>query len=254
MKEIFFLCGMPRAGNTLLSSILNQNKDIASSGHTPLSAIFLYFSDLKKQDIYTNFLNEKSFSNLEKELISNYYKDWKQSTIIDRGYWGKEGILEILKNIYGDKLKIIFLKRDLIDVLASFIDWSNKNKNSFLNKHFLNVEQKCNFLMDKEGIIQYQLDCYDNLIKPENKKLVKFIEYNNLIKNPEKIINEIYSFLNIKKFKHDFKNLNQLNINDIKYNDESFGDNLHTIKTKGITKTKRNIKDILPKIIIDRYS
>ena len=138
--------------------------------------------------------------------------------------------------------------------MASFIDWSNKNKNSFLNKHFLNVEQKCNFLMDKEGIIQYQLDCYDNLIKPENKKLVKFIEYNNLIKNPEKIINEIYSFLNIKKFKHDFKNLNQLNINDIKYNDESFGDNLHTIKTKGITKTKRNIKDILPKIIIDRYS
>jgi hypothetical protein len=254
MKEIFFLCGMPRAGNTLLSSILNQNKDIASSGHTPLSAIFLYFSDLKKQDIYTNFLNEKSFNNLEKELLNNYYKDWKQSTIIDRGYWGKKGILEILKNIYGDKLKIIFLKRDLIEVLASFIDWSNKNKNSFLNKHFLNVEQKCNFLMDKEGIIQYQLDCYDNLIKPENKKLVKFIEYDNLIKNPEKIINEIYNFLNIKKFKHDFKKLNQLNINDIKYNDESFGDNLHTIKTKGITKTKRNIKDIIPKIIIDRYS
>jgi hypothetical protein len=254
MKEIFFLCGMPRAGNTLLSSILNQNKDIASSGHTPLSAIFLYFSDLKKQDIYTNFLNEKSFNNLEKELLNNYYKDWKQSTIIDRGYWGKEGILEILKNIYGNKLKIIFLKRDLIEVLASFIDWSNKNKNSFLNKHFLNVEQKCNFLMDKEGIIQYQLDCYDNLIKPENKKLVKFIEYDNLIKNPEKIINEIYNFLNIKKFKHDFKKLNQLNINDIKYNDESFGDNLHTIKTKGITKTKRNIKDIIPKIIIDRYS
>jgi hypothetical protein len=254
MKEIFFLCGMPRAGNTLLSSILNQNKDIASSGHTPLSAIFLYFNDLKKQDIYTNFLNEKSFNNLEKELLNNYYKDWKQSTIIDRGYWGKKGILEILKNIYGDKLKIIFLKRDLIEVLASFIDWSNKNKNSFLNKHFLNVEQKCNFLMDKEGIIQYQLDCYDNLIKPENKKLVKFIEYDNLIKNPEKIINEIYNFLNIKKFKHDFKKLNQLNINDIKYNDESFGDNLHTIKTKGITKTKRNIKDIIPKIIIDRYS
>lgn len=254
MKEIFFLCGMPRAGNTLLSSILNQNKNIASSGHTTLSAIFLFFSDIKKQDIYTNFLNEKSFSNLEKELINNYYKDWKQSIIIDRGYWGKEGILEILKNIYGNKLKIIFLKRDLIEVLASFIEWSNKNKNSFLNKHFINVEQKCDFLMSSDGIIQYQLDCYDNLIKPENKKIVKFVEYDNLVKDPKKTIDSIYSFLNIKKFKHNFKKLDELNINGVKYNDVDLGDNLHTVKKNGITKTKRNIKDILSKSIIDKYS
>jgi hypothetical protein len=254
MKEIFFLCGMPRAGNTILSSILNQNKDIASSGHTPLSAIFLFLSDLKKQNIYTNFLNEKSFNNLEKELINNYYKNWKQNIIIDRGYWGKEGILDILKNIYGNKLKIIFLKRDLIEVLASFIEWSNKNENSFLNKHFLNIEQKCDFLMNSDGIIQYQIDCYNNLIKPENKKIVKFIEYDDLVKNPKETIDTIYNFLNIKKFKHDFKKINQLNINGIKYNDKDFGDNLHTIKTNGIIKTKRNIKDILPKSIIDKYS
>ena len=215
MKEIFFLCGMPRAGNTLLSSILNQNEDIGSSGHTPLCAIFLFLNDIKKQDIYTNFLNKESYFNIEKELINNYYKNWKQSIIIDRGYWGKEGILEILKNTYGNKLKIIFLKRNLIEVLASFIDWSNKNENSFLNKHFLNIEQKCDFLMSEGSIIQYQLDCYNNLIKPENKKIVKFIEYNNLVKNPKKTIESIYSFLNIKKFKHNFKKLNELNINGI---------------------------------------
>jgi len=254
MKEIFFLCGMPRAGNTLLSSILNQNKDIASSGHTTLSAIFLFLSDLKRQDIYNNFLNKKSYNNLEKELINNYYKDWKQNIIIDRGYWGKEGILDILKDIYGNKLKIIFLKRNLVEVLASFIDWSNKNENSFLNKHFINVEQKCDFLMNSDGIIQYQLDCYDNLIKPENKKIVKFVKYDDLVKDPKKTIDIIYSFLNIKKFKHNFKKINQLNINGIKYNDENFGDNLHAVKTNGIIKTKRNIKDILPKSVIDKYS
>ena len=85
MKEIFFLCGMPRAGNTLLSSILNQNKNIASSGHTTLSAIFLFLSDLKKQDIYSNFLNKKSYNNLEKKLINNYYKELKQNKNKDRG-------------------------------------------------------------------------------------------------------------------------------------------------------------------------
>lgn len=254
MKEIFFLCGFPRAGNTLLSSILNQNKDIGSSGHTPLCAIFLSLSDIKKQDIYTNFLNEESYFNIEKELINNYYKNWKQKIIIDRGYWGKEEILKTLKNIYNNKLKIIFLKRNILEILASFIDWSNKNQNSFLNKYFINIEQKCDYLMSNEGIIQYQLDCYNNLIKNENKNIVKFIEYDDLINDPKKTIDSIYDFLNIKKFKHDFKNLKQLNINNLKYNDKYFGDNLHTIKTNGITKTKRNIKDILPKSVIDKYS
>jgi hypothetical protein len=253
MKEIFFLCGIPRAGNTLLSSILNQNKNIASLGHTPLSTIFLFLNDIKSHDVYTNFLNEKSYGNLKKELINNYYKDWKQKIIIDRGYWGKKGILEHIKQIYGNKLKIIFLKRNLLEVLASFINWSNKNKDSFLNKYFLNVEQKCEFLMAKEGIIQYQIDAYNNLLKPENKKIVHFIEYDDLVKNPKKTIKKIYDFLQIKKFEHNFKNLKQLNINNLKYNDTLIGNNLHVIKTNNIKKTKRNIKDILPISVINKY-
>ena len=34
MKEIFFLEGLPRAGNTLLGSILNQNPDIAVTANS----------------------------------------------------------------------------------------------------------------------------------------------------------------------------------------------------------------------------
>jgi len=37
------------------------------------------------------------------------------------------------------------------------------------------------------------------------------------------------------------------------YDDKVVGNNLHTIKTKGISKTKRNLKKLLPKTIIDKY-
>ena len=37
------------------------------------------------------------------------------------------------------------------------------------------------------------------------------------------------------------------------YDDKAVGANLHTIKTKGISKTKRDIKKILPKSIIEKY-
>ena len=40
MKKIFFLVGMPRAGNTLLSSILNQNPDIAVTPNTSPSIFY----------------------------------------------------------------------------------------------------------------------------------------------------------------------------------------------------------------------
>ena len=42
MKNIFFLSGLPRAGNTLLSSILNQNKNIACTANSILPNILYY--------------------------------------------------------------------------------------------------------------------------------------------------------------------------------------------------------------------
>ena len=40
MKNIFFLCSLPRAGNTLLGSIINNNDNIIDN-HNNLDAIKL---------------------------------------------------------------------------------------------------------------------------------------------------------------------------------------------------------------------
>jgi hypothetical protein len=34
MKDIFFLHGLPRAGNTVFGSIMNQNKDVAVTANS----------------------------------------------------------------------------------------------------------------------------------------------------------------------------------------------------------------------------
>ena len=34
MKEIFFLSGLPRAGNTLFGSLMNQNPDVAVTANS----------------------------------------------------------------------------------------------------------------------------------------------------------------------------------------------------------------------------
>jgi hypothetical protein len=47
MKKYFFISGFPRAGNTLLSSILNQNKDILVSGQSIVPEIFYRIEEIK---------------------------------------------------------------------------------------------------------------------------------------------------------------------------------------------------------------
>ncbi len=78
-------------------------------------------------------------------------------------------------------------------------------------------------------------------------------DYNEIVDKPKETIEGIYKFLGIPKFKHRFKNFKQVEVNGLKYDDNIFGKGMHTIKTKRLTKTKRDIKKILPKEIIDTY-
>ena len=65
-------------------------------------------------------------------------------------------------------------------MLASWIDWGNKTPNSYLRK-LGNPIQACHKLMNPDGQIVKQLNCRDNLLKPENKNYVHFVNYNDIL-------------------------------------------------------------------------
>ena len=108
--------------------------------------------------------------------------------------------------------------------------------------------------MRPDGIIMKNLSCMANLMVPCNKKNGLIINYSDLVKDTAKTVNKIYSFLNIPKFKHSFKNLKQIKINNIQYDDSVVGHNLHMIKTKDISFTQRDIKKVLGDKLIKKYS
>ena len=107
--------------------------------------------------------------------------------------------------------------------------------------------------MNPDGLIVKELIAIKHLVD-HHPGTYKLVDYNDLVKNPEKIIKEIYKFYGIKPFKHNFKSLKQFEVNGMSYDDKVVGANLHTIKTRGINKTKRDIKKILPKSIIKKYA
>jgi hypothetical protein len=99
MKAYYFLTGLPRSGNTLLGSIINQNNNISLTANTILTDVIYQLHLLNDCQILKNFPDKKSFNNIIKNVFNNYYKDWKAKFIIDRGLWGTPANLELLKTI-----------------------------------------------------------------------------------------------------------------------------------------------------------
>jgi len=251
-KKIFFLAGLPRAGNTILTSILNQNPDICCTPNSITLEIIKDLFLLKKTNEFLNFPDHKSLDNVLDSVFDNYYKDWNYKYIIDRGPAGTIGNLELVKKHLDPNIKIIFLVRPILEVLASWIDWANKTPDNYLKREGTPTKA-CHALMNKDGQIMKELKCMSDLLKAENRHHVLFVDYDEIVDKPKETIDGIYKFLGIPKYKHRFKNFKQIKVNGLKYDDTIFGKGMHTIKTKSLTKTKRNITKILPTEIIQNY-
>ena len=253
LKKIFFLVGLPRAGNTLLGSVLNQNPNVALTANNITADILYNLFTIKNLGSFKNYPDHKSFNNVAHHVFDMYYKDWNCKYIIDRSPWGTPDNLKILKETQKD-IKIIVLVRDIIEILASFIRWSHNHSDTFISRYNVKtIEEKCDKLMRVNHVIAKSLQAIEHLFLPENKDLCHLVEYNDLVEHPKKTIEQIYDFLEIPKFKHHYVNLSQFKINGIKYNDTFLGEGLHTIKTSNISKSDYNTYSIIPKITVEKY-
>lgn len=257
------MAGLPRSGNTLISSILNQNPKIKVSPNSTVPEIFYRVDSIKSTNMFLNFPNESSLDNITSNIFDLYYKDWDCDYIIDRSFWGTPGNLPYLKKYLKNDIKILCPVRDVITVLSSMYLQRDRELDEILYKQMQNgwflpidktvEEVKCEILMETESFISRGLISVYNLCKPENRKYVKFIEYDNLVENTEEEIKSIYDFLEIDHFEHNFNDIQQYEVNGIRYNDNIPGcpPGLHQIKSS-IVKSKT--KNIFSEKITCRYS
>jgi hypothetical protein len=251
-KKIFFLLALPRSGNTLFGSIMNQNPDIAVTANSITLEIMKDVFLLKQTDVFKNYPDHKSLNNVLSSVYDIYYKDWNYKYIIDRGPVMTPGNLMLMKQHLGQPIKCIVIWRDLLDVLASYIKWFENEPTAFPNKLGKNIEEKLWALMNVEGGIARELIAIQNALKPEHKHMCHFLKYDELVNDTENQINKIYDFLEIPRFNHNFKTLNQFKVNGIGYDDKVVGNRMHTIREE-IKKEINPYKAMIPESIIKAY-
>lgn len=251
-KKYFFMCGLPRSGNTLLSSILNQNPDVQVSANSILPEIFYRVDDIFNTQVFQLFPDSNSLESVLENIFDNYYQKWDGKYIIDRGAWGTPINFNYLKKYLKNDLKIVVPVRNILEIVQSFInlgweiDYSYQNKLVYLTRE----EYQYEYLLEHNDMLWKAMWCVQNFCNPENRKYVHFVEYDNLVDNTQDEIKKIYDFLNLPQYSHNYKNIDPFSVNGVEYND--YVKELHMVKSK-IEKSKTSIENI-PYKIKQKYS
>jgi len=250
-KQLFFLVAQPRSGNTLFTSIMNQNPDIACTPNSITLEIMKDLHLLKDTDVFLNYPDHKSLDNVLDSVYDTYYKEWPQPIIIDRGPVLTPGNFYLMQKYFKRPFKCIILLRDLMDVLASYMKWYTENPDSFVNKFNLKTdEEKLSMIMNKDGAVAKDLEAIKNSFNYPN--ICHYIKYDDLVSQPEKEIKKIYNFIEEPYFNHKFNNLQQVEVNGMKYDDTIVGKNMHNIRSV-VKKEYNSYIEKIPERIKQKY-
>jgi sulfotransferase len=261
MKSYYFLAGLPRTGNTLLSSILNQNPIIYSSPLSPINGIFWLNESVTANSENYKILNDKTgIDNVMSKLLNNYYENIEKPVIIDREKaWGVPANFNILLKYVTPNPKIIFTTRPIVEILTSFINIMPKQnssidlemvQNEWPYKNYLTLnDNRCEYLMRPNGQIDRLLTTINTM--QENQENFCLVKYDDIINSPQEVMDKIYNFLELPNYKHDFNNIEKVEID----NDVLVGlpPNMHEIRPQ-LKKISQDPKEVLSKYIIDKYS
>jgi len=262
MKTYHFLAGLPRSGNTLLSSILNQNPSIYSSPLSPVNTMLWdYDQGLMRSENFLRLTDAQPALNAGSNIIKSYYSNINKPIIIDREKaWGTEANFRLIKKYITPTPKIIFTVRPIIEILASFInilpdnsyvDKAMENSGWWYKDYLTKNDNRCDYLMSPGGQIDKALFSINQIINSENKNIFHIVSYDEIVNQPEDTLKGIYKFLKLPYYKHNLDNIVKLE----KDNDEVLGQpsNLHEIRPK-LSKVSKKPEDVLSDYVIKKYS
>ena len=251
-KQLFFLVALPRSGNTLFASIINQNPEIAATPNSITLEIMKDLFLLKQTDVLQNYPDHKSLDNVLDAVYDIYYKNWPQRIIIDRGPVMTPGNFALIQKHYKRPFKCIVLLRDLMDVLASYMRWYTENPDAFPNRYNCkNDEEKLSMIMNKQGAVAKDLEAIKNAFK--HPDICHFVKYNDMVAQPEQEFRKIYRFLGEPYFNHRFNDLDQVSVNGLSYDDRIVGSNMHKLFDGPIRKVYNPYIEKIPERIKQKY-
>lgn len=258
------MAGLPRSGSTLISSILNQNSDIHASANSPMCGMMFNLErSILASEQYQAYPKPHVIPATVCGVLDNYYSDISKPIIIDKSReWSIQEHFNVLLRNLDYEPRVIMPVRDIHSVLASFMALQLKNSNtvSFIDQEIQARQEfnfyrdindiRCDHLMRPKGLIDNCLYGIAFAMLPENRQYFHFVEYNDLVRNTDEVINGIYDFLGVDSFDHNYSNIK----NTVQENDSIYGlQGMHEVRPT-ISYESIDPASILSPYILNKYS
>lgn len=259
-KKYHFMAGLPRAGSTMLSSILNQNPRFYSGPSSPIVSTMLTLEQSLGQDeLFLAYPKVEFGRNLVASVLPQYYSDTDKPVIFEKNRsWVNR--MEYLKGYFGiEHPKVLYPVRDVSEILASFISMIRRNpmivndRLNFIDQSLvqqgmpLTDENRCR-LIAGPGILGQSFDGLKKALAEGYRANIHFIEYKDLVSKPKETMQKVYEFLNEPYYHHDFKNLKNVNQED---DARIYGfTDMHEVR-QVVKSTSVPPEDVLPKSVLD---
>lgn len=260
-RTYYFMSGLPRAGSTLLSAILNQNPRIHSGPSSPVVPTMLTLENaLANDELFMAYPKIPQASRLIASVLDIYYSDIDRPVIVDKNRsWVNR--LHYIPGYFGIEPKVLCPVRDIDEILASFIAMhrrspiSKAGKINFMDdmlvksNMLLTDENRCEFLSSPNGILGQSYHGLRKVLMEGKQKNIHLIEYRDLLNDPETVMRNIYEFLGEEYYKHDFTNI----INQYRENDsEVYGvEDMHEVRSE-LKRRDIDPVEILPQSILEK--
>lgn len=258
-KDYIFVSGLPRSGSTLFKAILNQNPDIHAGAISPVLEVMYYTEQyFENSEQALAYPKPPQQHKIISSVIDNYYSDIDKPIIADCCRAWPNNVDRLQKYITKNP-KILCPVRDVLEILASFIQMIHRNSNqlSFVDKALIEKgytptdDNRCDYLMSPEGIVDQSLYAFGEGFNKNCEKYMHIIEYNDLVNQPERTFRKIYEFLELPYYSHDFENITH------KYrerDDDVYGlSDMHEVR-KRIQRVSKRPEEVLSDYILNKYS
>ena len=216
--NFFFGSGLPRSGSTLACNIINQREDMYAS---PTSGVYQVVKPIltgwdKIPEFRAN-ANDQNKRDLLKSIFEGYYRQYGKNFILDKSRaWPSE--IESLEYIFGVKPKIILFVRDVRDILSSWEKMYRRDKKNgkptpgedAAPAMFITVEKRMEFWSSAESPLGSAFNIMRDAFHRGLSENMYFFEYEKWTADPEREFSQLYEWLEIPPFKHDFKNIKQV--------------------------------------------
>lgn len=218
MKRLNFCGGLPRTGSTVLMNLLQQNPEVFTTATD-------VFPQILSEQILIKSRYSESFQAMSCEqaddavygMAMGATRGWYEGitdkpTVISKSrHWS--GLHHLFPNA-----KILVTVRDLRDIVESFDRVNDKIKalHTFGDDHTLygsmsETEKYAYHFQETNSFsatLRHEIPKYVDLFQQDPSR-VKFVRYEDLLRDPNYMLKRIYDFLGLQSFDHDLNNIQQ---------------------------------------------